>query len=110
MSSFTTIQRSQSFSQPIVFNNNCLKNSLGDENMLNRRKSLNKLGRKKTVSFSTGISIVEVEKWKKYNVDVSEVGGCMPWDAKKNEERRKKAEEEERQRKKNEDGCQCIMY
>ena len=109
-SSFSVIQRSQSFSQPISFNNNCLKNSLGNENMLNRRKSLNKLGRKKTVSFSTGISIVEVEKWKKYNVDVSEVGGCMAWDAKKNEERRRKKEEEERQRKKQEDGCECIVY
>ena len=108
MSSSTIIQRSQSFSQPINYNN-CLKDSLGNDNMLERRKSLNKLGRKKTVSFSTGISIVEVEKWKEYNVDVSETGGCMAWDAKKYEERRK-AKEEQNKKKKEEDGCQCIIY
>ena len=26
-------------------------------------------------------------KWKEYNVDVSETGGCMAWDAKKYEEK-----------------------
>ena len=107
MSSSVILQRSQSFSQPMNYNN-CLRNSLGNDNMLTKRKSLNKFGRKKTVSFSTGISIVEVEKWKKYNVDVSETGGCMAWDAKKNEERRKA--EEAKKRKKEEDGCQCIIY
>ena len=50
-----------------------------------------------------------MEKLSKYNIDVSEVGGCMEWDIKKKEERRKKAEEE-RKKKLKEDGCECIVY
>ena len=111
MSSFPQNQRK--LTEPITFNNNIsLRNSLEKENnkKLKSHKSLNKLGRKKTVSFSTNISIINVDNWKSYNIDVSEVGGCMAWDAKKNEEKRKKHEEEEKKKKLEEDGCQCIIY
>ena len=81
--------------------------SKGNEEKINPRKSLKQFGKKKTVSFSTGISIIDVEKWKNYNVDVSTVGGCSSWDIKKNEERMK---EEQQRRKKNEDGCVCIIF
>ena len=109
MSSFQPIQKA--LTQPISFNNNIsLRNTLENNKTLTSHKSLNKLGRKKTVSFSTNISIINVDNWKSYNIDVSEVGGCIAWDAKKNEEKRRKQEEEERKKKLEEDGCQCIIY
>ena len=109
MSSFQPIQRR--LTEPISLNNNIsLGNPLDNTQKLTSHKSLNKFGRKKTVSFSTNISIINVDNWKSYNIDVSEVGGCMAWDAKKNEEKRKKKEEEERKKKLEEDGCQCIIY
>ncbi len=82
-------------------------NNIGLENgqKLTKRKSSNKLGRKKSVSFSTNISIIKVDCWKKYNADVSE-SGCLAWDIKKNEEKRR---EEEKRKKKEEEGC-CIIY
>ena len=89
----TTIQRSISLMEPLSNNNE-------------KRKSLKSFGRKKTVSFSTGISIIDVEKWKKYNCDVSAVGGCSSWDIKKNEEQRKIIEKKEKE----EDGCVCIIF
>ena len=79
-----------------------LSNDKGKE--INRNKSLTQFGRKKSVSFSTR-TIVDVEKWKKYNVDVSAVGGCSSWDIKKNEEKY-----EEKRNKNKEDGCVCIIF
>ena len=106
MSSSPPTQRSLSSTQPISVNNNILGNSL-ENNKLASHKSLNKFGRKKTVSFSTNISIINVDNWKSYNIDVSESGGCMAWDMKKNEEKRR---EKEKKKKLKEDGCQCIIY
>ena len=91
----TNFQRSISLIEPL---------SKGNEQKMCCHKSLKPLTKKKTVSFSTGISIIDVEKWKKYNVDVSTVGGCSSWDIKKNEEKY----QEERKREK-EDGCVCII-
>ena len=107
MASFTPIQKSLSSTQPISFNNS-IRNSLIEEKQLGSHKSLNKLGRKKTVSFSTNISIINVDNWKSYNIDVSEVGGCLAWDMKKNEERRKEKENKKKKEEK-EDGCTCII-
>ena len=108
MSNFTQMQRSLSCTQPIQFNNNDNKSlSFTNESGLNRRKSLNKLGRKKTVSFSNSISIINVDSWKRYNIDVSESGGCLAWDYNKNKQ---KEEEEKKRRKQNEDGCVCVIY
>ena len=83
-------------------------NNLGLDNgqTILKRKSSGRLGRKKSVSFSTNVSIIKVDSWKKYNVDVSESGGCSSWDIRKNEEKRK---EEEKRKKKEEEGC-CIIY
>ena len=106
MASFTPMQKSLSSTQPISFNNS-IRNSLLEEKQLGSHKSLNKLGRKKTVSFSTSISIINVDNWKSYNIDVSETGGCFAWDMKKKEEKRK--EEENRKKQKEEDGCTCII-
>ena len=101
MSTLEQIQRSLSTPINIV-------NNLGVENekKISRKKSLNKLGRKKTVSFSNNISIINVDSWKNYNIDVSESGGCMAWDIRKNEEKR--AEEEKKRKKLEEEGC-CII-
>ena len=67
--------------------------NLGNSAM-SRHQSLSKMGKKrKTVSFNGGVSVVNVEKWKKYNIDVSSSGGCMAWDYAKNEEKRKLMEE-----------------
>ena len=108
MSDLTLIQRSLSCNQPIQ-NNNIKQNlSLANSTTLKSHKSLKKLGRKKTVSFSTGISIIDVEKWKNYNVDVSAVGGSSSFDIKKNEE--KKEIEEPKKKKEKEDGCVCIIF
>ena len=107
MSNLTPMQRSLSCTQPIQFNNNNKNLSFTNESGLNRRKSLNKLGRKKTVSFSNSISIINVDSWKRYNIDVSESGGCLAWDYNKNKQ---KEEEEKKRRKQNEDGCVCIIY
>ena len=85
----------------IKFNNNFT-------NSFSNGKSLNTFGRKKTVSFSNKISIINVDNWKSYNIDVSEVGGCMAWDMKKNEEKR--LEEERRKKKLEEDGCHCNIF
>ena len=93
----TPFQRSISLIEPL---------SKGNEQKINSAKTLKQFGRKKTVSFSTGINIIDVQNWKKYNVDVSKEGGCSTWDIKKNEE---KAKLEEEKRKKQEDGCVCIM-
>ena len=92
----TTFQRSRSLMEPL---------STGNEEKVNIRKTLRPLGKKKTVSFSTGISIIDVENWKKHNVDVSTIGGCDSWDIKKREEKLK----EERKKEKQEDGCTCII-
>ena len=79
MSSYGTISRSNTGIS--TYSN--LGNSMG------RQSSLYKMGKKrKTVSFNGGISVVNVEKWKKYNIDVSSSGGCMAWDLGKNEEKR----------------------
>ena len=104
MSNLTPIQRSYSCVQPIQFNKNF---SLISETGLKNRKSLNKFGRKKTVSFSNNVSIINVDSWKKYNIDVSESGGCLAWDYNKNKQ---KEEEEKKKKKKDEDGCICIIY
>ena len=77
-----------------------------NQQILNNDKPLKKFGRKKTVSFSKGISIIDVEKWKKYNVDVSAVGGCSSWDIKKNEEKYNKQQAKRFQ----EEGCVCIIF
>ena len=103
MSSEKPIQRSLSCIQPIQFNN---QPSLLKESGLKSHKSLNKLGRKKTVSFSNSVSIINVDCWKKYNIDVSESGGCFAWDCNKNKEK----EEEEKKKKEKEDGCVCIIF
>ncbi len=110
MSSTTTtplFHKSLSSTQPTIVDNN-IKNIIQDGNKLSRHCSLNKLGRKKTVSFSANINIINVDSWKRYNIDVSETGGCLAWDMKKNEERRK--EEEKKKKKEEKDGCQCIVY
>ena len=103
MSTEKPIQRSLSCIQPIQLNN---KPSFLKESGLKSHKSLNKLGRKKTVSFSNSVSIINVDCWKKYNIDVSESGGCFAWDYKKNKEK----EEEEKKKKEKEDGCICIIF
>ena len=79
--------------------------SKGNQQIINNDKPLKKFGRKKTVSFSTGISIIDVEKWKKYNVDVSAVGGCSSWDIQKNEDLYK----EQQSKRNKEEGCVCII-
>ncbi len=101
MSSQPLIQKSLSTTFPTSINNNFT-------NSFSNGKSLNKFGRKKTVSFSNKISIINVDNWKSYNIDVSEVGGCMAWDMKKNEEKR--LEEERRKKKLEEDGCHCNIF
>ena len=93
----TPLNRCNSLNEPL---------SKGNQQIINNDKSLKKFGRKKTVSFSTGISIIDVEKWKKYNVDVSTSGGCSSWDIKKNEEIYNKQQEKGY---KNEEGCVCII-
>ena len=105
--SLLPFHKSLSSTQPTIADNS-LKNILQDEKNLNKHCSLNKLGRKKTVSFSTNINIINVDNWKSYNIDVSETGGCLAWDMKKNEERRK--EEQKKKKKEEEDGCVCIVY
>ena len=91
----STIPRPISLKEPL---------SNGNENKVNCRKSLKSFGKKKTVSFST-TSIIDVEKWKKYNMDVSQ-GGCSSWDIKKNEE----LYEEQRKKEKEKDGCVCLIF
>lgn len=91
----TQFHRSNSLNEPL---------SKGNQQIINNDRQLKKFGRKKTVSFSTGISIIDVEKWKNYNVDVSAVGGCSSWDIKKNEEMYR-----EQQKKNKEEGCVCII-
>ena len=108
MSDLTLIQRSLSCNQPIQ-NNNIKQNlSLANSTTLKSHRSLKKLGRKKTVSFSTGISIIDVDCWKRYNIDVSESGGCLAWDNKKNQEKRER--EEAKKKKEKEDGCVGIIF
>ena len=82
---------------------------LENENKLGSHKSLNKFGRKKSVSFSRNIDIVNVDSYKSFNVDVS-ITGCLEWDRKKIEERKKKEEEEKRKREEKEEGCTCIIF
>ena len=105
MSDIIPFKRSLSCNQTIQFKNNQNK-SLINESGLKSHKSLNKLGRKKTVSFSTGITIINVDNWKKYNIDVSESEGCFAWDKEKNKEKR----EEAKKKKEKEDGCVCIAF
>ena len=107
MASFLPMKKSYSSTEQSSYNN--IRNSLKEEKKLANHKSLNKLGRKKTVSFSTNISIINVENWKKFNIDVSEKG-CWDWDIKKNEEKKRKEEEERRKRKEEKDGCQCTIW
>ena len=64
MSSNKLIRRN--LTGPIISNNTSLTNILETEPKLETRKSLKKLGRKKTVSFSTNISIIKVDNWKSY--------------------------------------------
>ena len=99
------LQRSLSFNQPLSYNNK--KNSFVNESAIKSHKSENRFGRKKTVSFSKNIDIINVDNWKCYNIDVSETKGCFAWDQGKNE---KKLKEEIKQKKKEEDGCICIIY
>ena len=106
MSNMTPIQRSFSYN-PIQFNNN-QSSSTTNTSTLKSHKSLNKLGRKKTVSFSNSISIINVDCWKKYNIDVSESGGCLAWGNNKRKEEREK--EMARKKKEKEDGCTCTMF
>ncbi len=108
MSDMTSIQRSLSCSQPIQVNGINKNLSLISESGLKSHKSCNKLGRKKTVSFSNGVSIINVDSWKKYNIDVSESGGCLAWDYNKIKEKEK--ENEEQKKKQKEEGCVCIIY
>ena len=108
MASFLPMKKSYSTTEQSTYINN-FRNSLKEEKKLESHKSLNKFGRKKTVSFSTNISIINVENWKKFNTDVSEKG-CWDWDIKKNEEKKRQEEEERRKRKKEEDGCQCTIW
>ena len=109
MASFVPRKTSYSSTEQSSYIND-FRNSLQEEKKLANHKSLNKFGRKKTVSFSTNISIINVENWKKFNIDVSEKG-CWDWDIKKNEEKRRKEEEEERRKRKEEkDGCQCTIW
>ena len=96
MSSQPLMQKSLSTTFPTSINKS-FTNSFLNEKPLASHKSLNKFGRKKTVSFSNKISIINVDNWKSYNIDVSEVGGCMAWDMKKKEEKRL----EEEKKKKN---------
>ncbi len=105
MSNSQLIQRSLSFNQPMSYNNK--NNIFIEETPLKSHKSLNRLGRKKTVSFSENIDIINVDNWKCYNIDVSETNGCFSWDKSKNEIKRK---EVEKKNKKKEDGCICIIY
>ena len=101
-SAFTPIQRSLTATSYTL-------NNLGlekDQKLTNHRSSNKSLRRKKSVSFSTNVSIIHVDSWKKYNVDVSESGGCTAWDIKKNEEKRL---EEEKRKKKEEESC-CKIY
>ena len=104
MSMLTPMQRSLSANPGIQYEKAPLNNSL---NVMKSHKSSNLFGRKKTVSFNNNVSVVNVEKWKCYNIDVSESGGCIAWDAKKNEEKRR---QEERKKKQNEDGCICVIF
>ena len=104
MSNLMPIQRSLSFN-PTIQNNKNL--SLINTSSLKTHKSLSKLGRKKTVSFSTNVSIINVECWKSYNMDVSESGGCFAWDINKKTEKEK---EKENKKKEKEDGCVCMIF
>ena len=36
--------------------------------------------RKKKVTIKKDIDVVNIEAWKKFNIDVSESGGCPEWD------------------------------
>ena len=36
--------------------------------------------RKKKVTIKKDIDVVNIETWKKFNIDVSESGGCPEWD------------------------------
>jgi hypothetical protein len=38
---------------------------------------------KKKVTIKNEIDIIDIEVWKKYNIDVSETGGCSEWDKNK---------------------------
>ena len=106
MSNMTQIQRSFSCN-PIQFNNN-QSSSTANSSTIKKHKSMNKLGRKKTVSFSNSISIINVDCWKRYYIDVSESGGCMAWD--NNKKRQEREKEMEKKKREKEDGCACIMF
>ena len=83
-----------------------IETSKGNQQIISSSNSLKKLLKKKSVSFSTGISIIDVEKWKHYNVDVSAVGGCSSWDIKKNEEKYNN----QHSKRNKEEGCVCIIF
>ena len=38
------------------------------------------LKKKKKVTIKNDIDIINIEAWKKFNIDVSESGGCLEWD------------------------------
>ena len=38
------------------------------------------LKKKKKVTIKNDIDIINIEAWKKFNIDVSESGGCPEWD------------------------------
>ena len=113
--SLTHMQKSQTFTQQTAFINN-FSNGYFPINPTNAgnielNQSLKKLNKKRrTVSFSRDVDIINVDSWKKYNFDVLDRGGCMAWDEKKLKEQKEQHEKElalKKQQK--EEGCQCII-
>ena len=61
------------------------ENNLNLSPILTSEKSLVKdkksdLKRKKKVTIKKDIVVINIEVWKKFNIDVSETGGCPEWD------------------------------
>ena len=48
---------------------------------INNKSNLNK--KKKKVTIKEDVDIINIETWKKFNMDVSQSGGCPEWDKKK---------------------------
>ena len=51
---------------------------MADNTILKEGKTI--LKKKKKVTIKNDIDIVNIEAWKKFNIDVSESGGCPEWD------------------------------
>ena len=49
------------------------------ENEIDKEKP-KQLKKKKKVTIKKDIDIINIEAWKKFNIDVSETGGCPEWD------------------------------